>query len=404
MENTQSTILKESPISILQDSPTLNIGRMVTFPIKNIYGKFWIRQSQMLVGVTDLRARIGTYTDPWTMTISQGLPSNPLYKIPPFKFINDSLSDLLDARATELYNIAKNSSKNIVIMWSGGIDSTLVLTAFLKNIPQQEKNIIKVMLDTASILENLDFYIKHISNQFEIIHYQTFKLTKQFFKKNILIHGDPGDCLFGPSISKYQYFSAQGKQFEPWKNHLPKMKELLENPSILHKTYEPGFGNWYVNKITNNLEETGQAEHLTSIAEWWFWTYYNFKWEFSCQRPFFFFDRGNNDDVFEYEMQKEYAQNTFFNTDKFQQWAYTNIKRNVKDAKLHKREAKEYIYEFNKDEQFLENKIKIPGVPANQSTKRRASIPFCFTKNYQPLYYTHGLVQAVKILLEKYRG
>lgn len=300
--------MTQSYLECIKNSPTIHIAKLAKIPLKNVYGKFWIRQVPMLVGVTDLRARIGTYTTPWPKSVT-----NPLYKIPEFKFIDDSLSDLLDARATELYDIAKKSSKKIVVEWSGGIDSTLVLTAFLKNIPQQEHSIIKVMHDTVSVLENMDFYVKHISNRIDSIHYQTFQLSSDFFEENILIHGDPGDCLLGPSLKKYQYFHTQGKQLEPWKDHLPKMKELLEDPLTHPSSYEPGFGDWYVNKIIDNLEETGQDKYLTSVAEFWFWTYYNFKWEFSCQRPFFFFARKDPNDSFGDEMLKEYAQNTFFN-------------------------------------------------------------------------------------------
>jgi len=351
------------------------------------------------MGIIDLRARVGTFTTPWN------IPSNSLYKIPEFKIINDSLEDLLDERALEIYNSAKKTNKKIAIMWSGGIDSTSVLTAFLKNVPVADKNIITVVCDTNSILENIEFYKKYISNKLTCIHYRTINITQEFLQSYILLHGDPGDCLFGPSISKYQYFIDRGLHLEPWKNHLDKMKELLEIPHIDPTSYQPGFGDWYVNKITNNLEETKQSTYLTSIAEWWFWTYYNFKWEFSCQRPFAYLRRDFTT-KFSDNVIKEFAQNTFFNTEKFQQWAYSNIKKNIpKDFSLHKKEVKMYIYEFTKNLDYLKHKSKLPARPANLDLITSSPFqPIYYTKNWQGVLDDSLSIQTLKVLLERYQG
>ena len=186
----------------LKDSPCIPCNRLAILrPSERFpHAKYWIRTQHLLMGIIDLRARVGTFTTPWN------IPSNSLYKIPEFKIINDSLEDLLDERALEIYYSAKKTNKKIAIMWSGGIDSTSVLTAFLKNVPVADKNIITVVCDTNSILENIEFYKKFISNKLTCIHYRTINITEEFLQSYILLHGDPGDCLFGPSISKYQYF------------------------------------------------------------------------------------------------------------------------------------------------------------------------------------------------------
>lgn len=363
------------------------------------YAKFWIRTQYLLVGIFDLKARIGTFTTPWN------IPSNPLYKIPEFKIINDSLKDLLDERAIEIYREAKKNNKKLAVMWSGGIDSTAVLVALLKNIPIDDKNIITVICDINSILENIEFYKKFISNKLECIHYKTFNMTEEFLQNYILLHGDPGDCLFGPSSSTYRYFVDRGQHLEPWKNHLNKMKELLEVPYVDPISYEPGFGEWYVDKVTNNLEETGQAEYLTSIAEWWFWNYYNFKWEITCQMPFLF-SRRDFSTTFSEDVLKEYAQNIFFNTEKFQQWGYSNIKKSIpKDFTLHKKEVKQYIHEFAKDSNYLEYKSKSPSPPANFDLIVNSSFqPIYYRSNWQGVLDDSVSIQTLKVLLERYKG
>lgn len=385
----------------LKNSPCIPCNRLSILNPSNRtpYAKFWTRTQHLLVGTLDLRSRLGTFTTPWN------IPCNPLYQMPKFKIISDSLKDLLDARAVELIKRAKETNKKIAVMWSGGIDSTAVLTALLKNISNADREIITVICDTNSILENIEFYKKYIAIDLECQHYRSLDMNEDFLNRYILLHGDPGDCLFGPSSSKYRYFIERGQHLEPWKNHFSKMKELLEVPHVDPASYEPGFGEWYVDKVTNNLEETGQAEYLTSIADWWFWTYYNFKWETCCQIPFLFLRR-NFATTFSQETLKEYAQNTFFNTEKFQQWAYSNIKKSIpKDFNLHKNEVKTYIYEFTKDLNYLQYKTKSPSGPANLDLLRVA--PF------QPVYYKYDWqgvlddgpsVQTLKILLERYKG
>lgn len=385
----------------LKDSPCIPCNRLAILrPSERFpHAKYWIRTQHLLMGVIDLRARVGTFTTPWDIA------SNSLYKIPEFKITNDSLEDLLDERALEIYYSAKRTNKKIAVMWSGGIDSTSVLTAFLKNVPTADKNIITVLCDTNSILENIEFYKKFISNKLTCIHYRTINLTEEFLQSYILLHGDPGDCLFGPSISKYQYFIDRGLHLEPWKNHLGKMKELLEIPQVDPMSYEPGFGDWYVNKITNNLEETKQSAYLTSIAEWWFWTYYNFKWEFSCQRPFAYLRRDFTTKFSDNSI-KEFAQNTFFNTEKFQQWAYSNIKKNIpKDFSLHKQQVKMYIYEFTKNLDYLKYKSKLPARPANLDLMTSSPFrPIYYTKNWQGVLDDSLSIKTLKILLERYQG
>ena len=63
------------------------------------------------------------------------------------------------------YIINKAQSKKIVIAWSGGIDSTLVLSELLKRVPTSQ---LTVMLNNNSILEYPEFYKKYIENKIDI--------------------------------------------------------------------------------------------------------------------------------------------------------------------------------------------------------------------------------------------
>ena len=62
------------------------------------------------------------------------------------------------------YNSAKNiieqaGTRQIVVTWSGGIDSTLALSELLKLAPKEQ---LTILMDTNSIREYPEFYTKYI--------------------------------------------------------------------------------------------------------------------------------------------------------------------------------------------------------------------------------------------------
>ena len=370
---------------------------------KNPYANYWQAISMLLVGVTDFRARSGNFTTPWNAT------SNKFYAMPKFKFINDKFSDLMDQRALEILLKAKNQNKRIAILWSGGIDSTCVLISFLKNLTKADYENLSVVCNTSSVLENYNFYKKFLSNKIHCIHYNQLNVDNKFLDEYILLHGDPGDCLFGPSSSMYKYFINRGEHLEPWRNHLGKMAELLE-PTSVHGIHAPGFGSWFTNKVTRNLEESGQTDYISTIADWWWWNYYNLKWEFSCQRPFFYtkrdFSKGISTDRLE-----EYSKNVFFNNENFQLWTYSNLKNHInKEFTFHKKPAKDYIFEFTKDDVYNKNKTKVNAYSGNFDYKINFRFPIVYDQNWvgygldRQSADSRLLSKTITVFLEKYKG
>ena len=57
-----------------------------------------------------MKPRSGSYNDPWHSQL------NPAMNLPELRQIPDRLSDLLDHRAIELFQVAKSQHKGIYIM------------------------------------------------------------------------------------------------------------------------------------------------------------------------------------------------------------------------------------------------------------------------------------------------
>lgn len=382
----------------LQESVAININALTGSNIKNTYGNYWMCLSRVLIGTIDLRARMGTFTNPYNTK------SNPLYAIPTLRTIDDKLTDLYDARAIEIFNHAKLQNKKICIMWSGGIDSTSILVSFLKNLSHSDYEILNVILTSTSILENLNFYSKFISEKLKCLHYFNIEMSDQFLDKNIIIHGDPGDCLFGPNMNMYRAFIASGTHKMKWKEHLPTMKEELNKIADTVMSHN-NFGDWYVDKVTNNLIDSKQDDYVSSISDWWWWAYFNFRWEFSCQRPFFYLRNFSSVHPISQHNVNEFAKNTFFNTEKFQLWSYSNLKLQVdQDVKNHKKEIKEYIFHFDQDEIF-KNKDKVGTFTPINYIRSKMIQPFYYDKNWVGYNIDYKNLKFVaEMLIERYKG
>jgi hypothetical protein len=92
--------------------------------------------------------------------------------------------------------IDKSNYRFIYITWSGGIDSTLVLSEFLKYCPKDQ---LVVMMDEHSIKEYPDFYEKYIKDQLVTtpMDFYTDTPLEKAIQNGIVVTGHLIDPVFG---------------------------------------------------------------------------------------------------------------------------------------------------------------------------------------------------------------
>jgi hypothetical protein len=315
--------------------------------------KKYLQLSNLLGYIHDIKPRIGTFNNPFRTAI-------PNFYLPAeFTFTKKSLSDIADQRAIELIATAKRLNKKIIIMWSGGINSTFVLTAFLKNISQADQTLVTVACSSSSILENTEFYLNFLSNN-EKIHLTNvtdIHINNTLLDNNIVLHGALGDEIFGPFIPMHNLL-------EPWKQNTKTIINLFEPTLERDGFVEEGLGKWWFDIVTRTLEESGQSDYVSSVADWWWWTYYNFKWHNDAVYPLINRLHTVTDDGITLKNQNEFLDTAFFNTLDFQSWTYSNLKElynlNTDTVKI---QAKEYIYQFDKNFVYFIRKKKTKTPP-----------------------------------------
>ena len=381
----------------------INNSRHVAPPtsitVENTYGNYWIAIPRLIFGTHEVRARTGSFITPWSA------PSGREFAPPELIHINDKLSDICDARAIEIFRLSKSQNKKIAIMWSGGIDSTVVLSSFLKNFTNSDLENLVVFCSTESILEHPDFYKKFLANKIRCESIYTLDVTDEFLNQHILLNGEVGDCLFGPTVAVLEHLLAEKKHQLSWRNNQQLLVDSLSS-FIKHKVPDTkflnGFTSWYVNKISNNLQEVSPVG-VDSIADWWWWHYYNFKWEFSLSRPFFQYRK----DLFlpvSVKNSEFFVSNNFFNTTKFQSWSYSNLKTHVgTSTQDHKMLAKQYIFELDHDTNYLNNKKKVASITQKYIGYNLDRMPVCYDQTWVG-YRWNDVEKTVIELLENYKG
>ena len=95
-----------------------------------------------------------------TETIKMPINSTilPFLKLPEFKKVTTDFEELCEKRARYLLDKAISTNRKLTIMYSGGIDSTLIMVSLLKVATDKEiQDHIIVLLTQASIFENKTF-------------------------------------------------------------------------------------------------------------------------------------------------------------------------------------------------------------------------------------------------------
>ena len=225
--------------------------------------------------------------------------------------------------------LERAEDKKLYITWSGGIDSTLVLAEFLKVV---HKDRIVVLMNDNSIQEYPNFYNKYIKNQLEV-HDYNFN-NNDYIEKSLLdgviVTGHCIDPLFG--INDYDRMSEE--------------MLYLSIPDLLKRltTQSQSMYTKLIGACPRRLEN---VKDLT----WWLDYTLNYQSEqLVCLLE--------NDGVI--------LDNNFFHFGTTKGWndyavsTPSEVKYEGSDFRNFKKPLKEQLFEFTKDEDYTQNKIKYP--------------------------------------------
>jgi|SaaInl74LU_5_DNA_1037368.scaffolds.fasta_scaffold03242_2 hypothetical protein len=302
---------------------------------------------------------------------------------------NKTWTECTDERAQWVKALLeKESNRKIALYYSGGIDSLVVLIALLKALDTKElRSRLTICCSMESVIEYPVFFEKEVLGKFRIIDLKmgTVRFNNLINEGYTVITADLGDAMFGTEVSTQFYYTFRnhaerlgfqgrkmvsdllediGKPDAHYSVYKDVLIAYLETPNVYSmptKSREniltPGFGEWYYNKLDKLAQTSDYTVH--SLHDFFWQIIFNVKWmHCSCRCFMFFGDHTNNKPLFEH---KRYI--NWFQSDDYQRWSMVNNNTGQKikgvTASTYKWAAREYIYDYTKDEWALYFKLKI---------------------------------------------
>lgn len=266
---------------------------------------------------------------------------------------NKSYAEICDERVQELLRLQERTGVPIGLLYSGGIDSTAVLVSFLKAQPiSQLRDRITLYMNVNSINENPTFYRRFIRGQLKIESSE--KSLSLFDGRHLIVGAEFNDQIFG--------------------NYLLQIAMLLYGSAILKRRYdkalareiflgvgmsEGGAAMW-AEQIDAGLKKQSFVVIETALDFFW-WLNFNFKWQATYFSMILRMARRDRKHVTPGFLSEHYQH--FFIADDFQRWSMTNPNSKIRDTwESYKWPAKDLIFEFDRDADYRDFKIKAPSL------------------------------------------
>lgn len=297
--------------------------------------------------------------------------SNYFYNIVPNKKINilptfnSSLetTELIDKRSIELQEQCQKYNKTY-LFWSGGIDSTLILSAILKNW-NDFSNLI-IVLNSKSIDEYPEMYYKYIAGKLDIIDTDLFFDKKiKFSHDNLYISGNMGDCI--ASFVGYQGFKKMFPNIanKSWKTNFKSIIDYYNHNNVAKN------GKYAASQVIESFIQL--PVQPVTVFDFLWWMEFNWAWDIDL----YIFLWSFHDIDYPLDMKRFVEDNIFlyFNTVDFQNWAVNLMGTNLAiHNEISKYPFKKYIYDFNHDENYFKYKEKEFSVSKNLQLTRNKKI------------------------------
>ena len=275
----------------------------------------------------------------------------PGSELPALQTTNLSYKDCCNKRAAELWNLSIRLQKPLGIMWSGGIDSTRLLISFLENYSLTELNDrIRVLTSYDAVVENRQFFRSYVAGKLQIINSENIPWL--FDKSIILVTGEHNDQLFGSDMLK----SFILDRADVFNNTFSKdvIFSYLDN-----KIQNPKVTTLLIDKVCQSASTYGIT--IEKNADWFWWWNFCFKWQ-SVKFRLLVLCSPNLWGNLTAEFMNTYLHH-FYDSSDFQLWSINSQEaRNVTKWVDYKKQAKIEIFDFDKNQDYFDNKLKKPSL------------------------------------------
>lgn len=274
-----------------------------------------------------------------TETLDAGIEFEILDRLNDFSETEKSFSEICAERAAFIVQKSMAENRKIQILWSGGIDSTLALVSIFKELENREAiHLLEILLSNESVTEYPTFFYDVIEPKLKYVLFNP-PIFDYLDATKIIVTGEHGDQLFGSD--KAQHFINTNQAFRPFEELLP---VVIARKSGSTKS---------VDKIISYLMPQVEKSpvKIKTLFDFLWWMNFSLKWQHVSLRMIYELENER------FSLDKNFIH--FFSAVDFQSWSISNHEFKIKKTwKSYKYIAKECIYDFHKDENYLLNKEK----------------------------------------------
>jgi hypothetical protein len=306
----------------------------------------WLKLHGLRQWSRSTSARTHSLDTPWTI--------KNLSPIPDLAKGCDDFATVMDSIVSDYCIEIAQGNRQVYVNWSGGIDSTSLLVAFLKNASSDILDKITVICNADSIVENPYFYYKFVEPTFNIVETYKLNIDKDNYTDIILLDGELGDqCFYG---NNYIYQLAMSKQFDllrsPWKNSI---QHCVVKDSK-YNTADDSTIKFAMDLIVESLDYS--PIEITSLYDFLWWTHFNFKWDAINLRKLTLYTgqlHGPDRECFYNRSLRR-----VFADARMQQWSMLTLGRRASLLETDvKYDIKNYIYNFDRNDFYFAHRTKL---------------------------------------------
>lgn len=341
---------------------------------KTLYKKWYLFQSEKYMHQSIID-RTGIMKHPVNIDVSS-------FKHPKYQICNKDFSDIMCDRVKEIVNISNKTGHKIMIFYSGGVDSTGIVCAFIKEIGiKAASELIIICMSRSSVIENPNFFNDYIKPNFKVVNSYLFYNTvcKDEYKNSIFVTGDPAASLFGGG----EKFRSVIKKYG---NHIIHRKDYKD---ILQTVYDPFVFEYALENMSLSSNKIGYD--INDLYDYFWWYAMNYRYvpqHFNMFRLWKkFFMQNTHDNLY----WKDHHI-SFYDSEDFSNWSYSNkeylsdcLKNGIINTLYYKKKIKDFIFEFNKDGDYMfkdkETHSEIITVP--HKLDNLDNYFFCLDSNYK---------------------
>ena len=131
-----------------------------------------------------------------TYSLASGFKYDIIDQIPEIASLRPNIDEIMLQKAQEILDLAEERNQKVLVLWSGGIDSTAALLALLELCGEDSPDIITLGSSHGSFVEFPEFGNYLIQQNFKILP-MVHPVSKHLPKDYIVVTGEHGDQLFG---------------------------------------------------------------------------------------------------------------------------------------------------------------------------------------------------------------